>query len=254
LFGQQHLIPNSRCYTISSSMSGSVEEAKKKAAYAAVDEFIKNNQVVGIGSGSTIVYAVERIAQRAKEEKLQLICIPTSFQSIQLITKGGLVLSDLSQHPQIDVAIDGADEVDENLQLIKGGGACQAQEKIVAYNAKTFVVIADYRKDSKQLGEQWKKGVPIEVLSFAYVPVMKKIEQLGGKPILRMAEKKAGPVVTDNGNFIIDADFGIIKDPASLNNELKSIPGIVETGLFINMAVKAFFGKEDGSVSSRSRK
>jgi len=235
-------------------MADKIEEAKKKAAIAAVNEFIKDNQVVGVGSGSTIVYAVERIIERVQKEKLNLICIPTSFQAVQLITKGGLTLGDLSRNPDIDVAIDGADEVDDNLQLIKGGGACQTQEKIVAYNAKTFVVIADSRKESKQLGEKWKKGVSIEVLSLAYVPVQKKIEKLGGKAVLRMAEKKAGPVVTDNGNFIIDADFGVIQDPVSLNAELKNIPGIVETGLFVNMAVKAFFGHEDGSVTTRIKK
>ena len=101
------------------------------------------------------------------------------------------------------------------------------------------------------MGEQWKKGVPLEVIPSAYVPVMKKIEKMGGKPVLRMAKAKAGPVVSDNGNFIIDADFGLIKEPETLELELKMIPGIVETGLFIKMAVKAFFGQEDGSVKAR---
>lgn len=231
-------------------MSG-IEDAKKKAAFAAVNEFIRDNMVVGIGSGSTVVYAVQRIAERVKKENLKLVCIPTSFQSTQLIVENGLILTDLSQHPEIDVDIDGADEVDENLNLIKGGGGCQTQEKIIASNSKSLVVIADFRKDSKVLGEQWKKGVPLEVIPSAYVPVMKKIEKMGGKPVLRMAKAKAGPVVSDNGNFIIDADFGLIKEPETLELELKMIPGIVETGLFIKMAVKAFFGQEDGSVKAR---
>jgi ribose 5-phosphate isomerase A len=228
-----------------------IEIAKKKAGYAAVDEFIKDGMVVGIGSGSTVVYAVERLVQRVKEEKLSVVCIPTSFQSIQLIVEGGLILGDLSRYPVIDVDIDGADEVDANLNLIKGGGACQTQEKIVASNSKILVVIADYRKDSKILGEQWKKGIPIEVIPGAYVPLMKKFAQMGGKPVLRMGKNKAGPVVTDNGNFILDVDFGLIKDPLSLEPKLKMNPGVVETGLFIGMTKKAYFGQADGSVKSR---
>eukprot|EP01111_Echinosteliopsis_oligospora_P011963 TRINITY_DN4056_c0_g1_i2.p1 TRINITY_DN4056_c0_g1~~TRINITY_DN4056_c0_g1_i2.p1 ORF type:complete len:272 (+),score=66.13 TRINITY_DN4056_c0_g1_i2:105-818(+) len=231
----------------------SVEDAKKKAAVQCVnDHIVSSHQVIGIGSGSTIVFAVERIKEKVKEDKLEgLVFIPTSFQSTQLINQAGLKLGDVNQYPVIDVAIDGADEVDEHLNCIKGGGGCQLQEKIVAFYAKKFVVIADYRKDSKQLGDQWKKGVPIEVLPIARVPVMKKIEEMGGKPTLRMAVMKAGPVITDNGNLIVDADFGIIKDPKSINDKLMELPGVVETGLFINMAVKAYFGQSDGSVTSR---
>lgn len=231
----------------------SIEEAKKKAAIAAVDEFIQDNMIVGIGSGSTVVYAVERIAERVKKENLKLVCIPTSFQSTQLIVEHGLILGDLSRYPEIDVDIDGADEVDSRLNLIKGGGGCQTQEKIVASASKKLVIIADYRKDSNILGEQWKKGIPLEVIPLGYVPVMKKIEKLGGKPVLRMAKMKAGPVVSDNGNFIIDADFGLIEQPEILEQKLKTIPGIVETGLFINMAVKAFFGQENGTIKSRAK-
>lgn len=106
----------------------------------------------------------------------------------------------------IDVTIDGADEVDAQLNCIKGGGACQLQEKIVAFASKTFVVIADYRKESTQLGEQWVQGVPIEVIPMAYVPLMHKLRELGGAPVLRMAKHKAGPVVTDNGNFVLDVN------------------------------------------------
>jgi len=237
-----------------STQGASVESAKRKAAYAAVDEFVRDSHVVGIGSGSTVVYAVERLLQRVREEKLNVVCVPTSYQATQLIVSGGLTLSDLSRHPVLDVDIDGADEVDASLNLIKGGGACQTQEKIVASCAKQFVVIADYRKESKKLGEQWKKGVPIEVLPFACIPVSNRIVTLGGRPALRMGQQKAGPVVTDNGNFVIDADFGVIEPGAvsDLNLKLKMIPGVVETGLFVGMACKAFFGQADGSVTTRS--
>ncbi|MHA1776473.1 MAG: ribose 5-phosphate isomerase A [Promethearchaeia archaeon] len=231
--------------------SSNIEEAKKKSGYAAVDEFVQDNMVLGIGSGSTVVYAVERLAQRVKEEKLQVTCIPTSFQSTQLVVEAGLPLGTLSQYPEIDVDIDGADEVDSHLNLIKGGGGCHVQEKIVASNSKKLVIVADFRKESQYLGEQWHKGIPIEVIPFAYVPIQKKIEKLGGKTVLRMAKNKAGPVVTDNGNFILDAEFGIIKDPNTLNKQLKLIPGVVETGFFIGMAVKAYFGQADGTVTTR---
>jgi len=230
-------------------MADPTEQSKKAAGYAAVNEYIKNKMVVGVGSGSTVVYVVERLIQRVKEENLELICIPTSFQAQQLINEGGLRLGSLDKYPEIDVTIDGADEVDCDLNLIKGGGGCQTQEKIVAYNAKKFIVVADYRKESKKLGENWKKGVPLEVIPMSYVPVIKKCQQLGGKPVLRMAgDRKAGPVVSDNGNFILDVDFGVIEDPKSLNEKLLHIAGVVETGIFVDMAEKAYFGERDGSV------
>jgi ribose 5-phosphate isomerase A len=228
-----------------------IEMAKKRAAYVAVDEFVKNGMILGIGSGSTVVYAVERLIERVNSEKLEVVCIPTSFQATQLVVGGGLPLGDFIRFSEIDVAIDGADEVDARLNLIKGGGGCHVQEKIVAANSKQFIVVADFRKDSEFLGEKWDKGIPIEVIPMAYVPVMKRMDKLGGKPRLRMAESKLGPIVSDNGNFILDVNFGVIREPAELDRELTMIAGVVETGLFVNMASKAYFGQEDGSVKSR---
>ncbi|XP_029684409.1 ribose-5-phosphate isomerase [Takifugu rubripes] len=236
------------------SRSGPImaEEAKKLAAYAAVDNHVQNNQAVGVGSGSTIVYAVDRLAERVRQEKLNIVCVPTSFQARQLILQHGLSLSDLDRHPELDVAIDGADEVDARLTLIKGGGGCLTQEKIVAGCAKHFVVIADYRKDSKALGQQWKKGVPIEVIPMAHVPVGRTIvRRFGGVANLRMAVSKAGPVVTDNCNFILDWKFDGARDWTEVNTAIKMIPGVVETGLFVGMADRAYFGMEDGSVQVR---
>ncbi|KAF4791314.1 Ribose-5-phosphate isomerase [Turdus rufiventris] len=230
------------------------EEAKKRAAFAAVDKHVQNNQVLGIGSGSTIVHAVQRLAERVKEENLTIVCIPTSFQARQLILQNGLTLSDLDRNPELDVAIDGADEVDSDLNLIKGGGGCLTQEKIVAGFAKCFIVIADYRKKSDRLGEQWKKGVPIEVIPMAYVPVSRALtKKFGGVVELRMAVNKAGPVVTDNGNFILDWKFDKIHEWHEVNTAIKMIPGVVETGLFIDMAQVVYFGMEDGSVSVREK-
>lgn len=231
-------------------MSDPYAAGKRAAARRAVDDLVRAGMAVGIGSGSTIVFAVERLGERAREEEgFSVRCVPTSFQSRQLIEKcEGLVLSDLDRNPVLDVAIDGADEVDERLNCIKGGGGAHTQEKVVAASAKVFALIADERKKQQVLGTEWKAGVPLEVLSLAYVPVMKKIEAMGGKPVLRMAKAKVGPCVTDNGNFIVDADFGKITDPTALNHKLTMIPGIVDTGLFVGMATVAYFGKADGSV------
>ncbi|MFX0057604.1 MAG: ribose 5-phosphate isomerase A [Candidatus Hodarchaeota archaeon] len=225
-----------------------IELGKKNAAIKAVEENVKEGMILGIGSGSTVVYAVEKIAEMNKKKNLSLKCIPTSFQSYQLIIENGLDLVSLNQYPELDLDIDGADEIDKNLNLIKGGGGCHIQEKIVASSSKKFIVIADFRKKSETLGENWKNGVPIEVIPISYIPVMKKLERLGGKSKLRMAQTKVGPLISDNGNFIIDADFGEIKNPSELNSKLLQIPGIIDTGLFVGMASKAYIGKEDGSV------
>ncbi|XP_060103854.1 ribose-5-phosphate isomerase isoform X2 [Heteronotia binoei] len=207
------------------------EEAKRRAAWAAVDAHVQNNHILGIGSGSTVVHAVNRLATRVKGENLDITCIPTSFQARQLILQNGLTLSDLDRHPELDVAIDGADEVDSDLNLIKGGG-----------------------KKSKSLGEQWKKGIPIEVIPMAYRPVVRTLtKRLGGAAELRMAVSKAGPVVTDNGNFLLDWRFDKVHKWDDVNIAIKMIPGVVETGLFINMAERAYFGMEDGSVSIQEK-
>jgi len=235
----------------------SVEEAKKKAAFAAVDNHVKHNQVVGVGSGSTIVHAVDRLKQRSESEKLNLRCIPTSFQARQLILQAGLCLSDLEQESQVDITIDGCDECDDDLTLIKGGGGCLTQEKIVAAFSKEFVVIADYRKNSSNLGEQWKY-VPIEVVPFAFKQVQTKIQSdLGGEAKLRMAKAKAGPVVTDNGMFILDWFWNTenaSKDWQKINTQLISIPGVLDTGLFVNMAQKVYFGLQNGEVLEKVAK
>jgi ribose 5-phosphate isomerase A len=151
-----------------------IEKGKKNAAIKAVEDNIRKGMILGIGSGSTVVYAVEEIAKINKAENLNLKCIPTSFQSYQLIIDNELELVSLSQYPEIDVDLDGADEIDSNLNLIKGGGGCHVQEKIIASAAKRLVIIADFRKKSGSLGENWKKGIPIEVIPMAYVPVMEK--------------------------------------------------------------------------------
>ena len=225
-----------------------IELGKKNAAIKAVEENIKKDMILGIGSGSTVVYAIEKIGKMNKSENLNLKCIPTSFQSYHLIIENNLHLVSLDQYPEIDLDLDGADEIDKNLNLIKGGGGCLAQEKIVASNSKKLIIIADFRKSSEFLGEKWKKGVPIEVIPMAYVPLIKKLNSFGGISTLRMAKMKAGPLITDNGNFIIDVDFGVIKNPSDLNKKILQIPGVVDTGFFINMTSGAYIGQKDGTI------
>lgn len=207
-----------------------VDRAKRAAARRAVDHYVKDGMAIGVGSGSTIVYAIQRLAERfhgPEKDLHDIVCIPTSFQSRQvchlkcmaldgripslnlalvalpavgqLLSEAGLPLGDLTSYPELDVAIDGADEVDRALNCIKGGGACQTQEKMVAAAARTFVVVADHRKQSECLGREWRKGVPLEVIPEGYRPVLLALEAMGAKPVLRMATAKAGPVVTDNG-------------------------------------------------------
>ncbi|KAH9524978.1 hypothetical protein Btru_000013 [Bulinus truncatus] len=236
-------------HTTIPTMADSSEAGKIAAANKAVDDNIKQGQVVGIGSGTTIVFAVKRIAERNKKENLNLICIPTSFQARQLINDHGLALGSLETSPDIDVAIDGADEVDSEINLIKGGGGCLMQEKIIASCAKELFIIADTRKNSQVLGTTWKKGVPIEVLPMAYRPVQLKIMQLlGGKALLRMASQKAGPVVTDNGNFLIDWQFEGEQNWHEVDRVLHQVPGVIETGLFLNMTKTVYFGTTDGQL------
>lgn len=231
-------------------MSSLIETAKKAAAYRAVDENLPPQvNVVGVGSGSTVVYVAERLGQLAN--KSEFVCIPTGFQLKQLIIDNGLTLATIEQFPTVDIAFDGADECDEQLNLIKGGGACLFQEKLVAGAAEKFVVVADFRKKSKELGTEWTKGVPIEIVPNSYAKVTLDLQRLGAKSVVlrQGGSAKAGPVITDNNNFLLDADFGAIEDPQALHLKIKALVGVVETGLFTSMAKKAYFGEESGEVS-----
>jgi len=234
----------------------SIEQSKKLAAYAAVDRHVKpEHRIIGIGSGSTVPYVVERISQQGLELNKDRIFIPSGFQSKQLIVEAGLVLGDVDQHPTIDVTLDGADQVDHQLNCIKGGGACQLREKVLAEAANTFILVADYRKNVQYLGINRTQGVPIEVVPFAYAKVLQDLHQSLGSPkaTLRIGVMKAGPVVTDNGNFVIDAPFDREKmiDPNVIVSQIKMLTGVVEVGLFCHMAKAAYFGNEDGSVTVR---
>ena len=241
-----------------------IDLCKANAAKAAVNDNILADCVIGIGSGSTISYVVEHIKKVCHDKKLLVSCIPTSYQAKQLLYDYGLPVAELDGNPMIDVTIDGADEVDDNFVAIKGGGACLAQEKVVAFAAKKFVVVADYRKQSKRLGDNWTKGIPIEVLPMASQTVRhyisNKLQVDLNDLTVRIAKEKAGPVITDNGNFVIDwrldqAKWGHFTstDWLSWSNQVKLIPGVVETGIFAEMITEAYFGKDDGTVVKRVR-
>jgi len=216
------------------------EAAKRKAALAAV-KHVKDGFVVGLGSGSTAAYAIEALGERIKREKLSLLAVPTSYQAFLLAVKCGIAVTTLDEHPVIDVTIDGADQIDAKLNLIKGMGAALAREKIVASASKMNIIIADESKKVAVLGEKGHP-VPVEVLPFAITTVKRRIEAVGGKAVLREGKGKLGPVITDNGNAIIDASFGPIDNVAELEKKLKMIPGVVETGLFIGLADIAYVG------------
>jgi len=221
-----------------------IEKAKKNAALEAV-KHVKDGFIVGLGSGSTAAYAIEEIGKRIKHEALRVLGVPTSYQALLLAVKHRIQITTLEEHPTLDLTIDGADQIDEELNLIKGMGGALAREKIVAFASKKLVIVADENKKVKVLGEN-NHPVPIEVLPFAVPVLMRKIKEIGGKPTLREGIKKVGPVITDNGNVIIDADFGLIPKPSELERKLKKLPGVVETGLFVKMANLVYVGKRSG--------
>jgi len=220
-----------------------VEKAKKNAALEAV-KHVKDDFVIGLGSGSTVAYAIEEIGNRTKREGLRVLGVPTSYQAFMSAVEREIPITTLEEHPVLDLTIDGADQIDEELNLIKGMGGALTREKIVANASKELIIVADENKKVKVLGEN-NHPVPIEVIPFAAKPVMRKIKEMGGTPVLRESRGKVGPVITDNGNVIIDADFGLLQNPTELELKLKSIPGIVETGLFIKMADVVYIGKPD---------
>jgi len=218
-----------------------VEKAKKNAALEAV-KHVKDNSLIGLGSGSTAAYAIEEIGNRIKRENLRVFVVPTSYQALMLAIEHGIPITTLEEHPVLDLTIDGADQIDNETNLIKGMGGALTREKVVASASKKLVIVADESKKVEVLGEN-NHPVPLEVLPFAVSPLKLKIEKIGGKPAIREGVKKVGPVITDNGNLILDVNFGLIHKPAELEHELKSLPGVVETGLFIKMADIIYLGK-----------
>lgn len=208
-------------------------DALKHAAAAAALDLIPSHVVLGLGSGSTLAFFLALLGERVRAGALQVVGVPTSYQTRLFARQHGIPIQDAIDVDHIDVAIDGADEVDPSGNLIKGAGGAHVLEKLVAACADRFVVIADESKLVQTLGERFP--VPVEVIAPAVPFVLRRLQELGGTPTLRNGVKKLGPVVSDLGNLIIDVHFGPIQDAAWLNHELNSIPGMVGHGLFLNM-------------------
>jgi len=229
-------------------------QMKKAVAQSAVDQ-IQNGMILGLGSGSTAALMIEALAVKIKSGEIKdVVGVTTSFQGEVLASELGIPLKSLSSVSEIDLAIDGADEVDPRFQLIKGGGACHVQEKLVAALARKFIVVVDSTKLVDKLNLDFK--LPVEVIPSAWKQVQKTLKTFGGKGELRMAKKKAGPIVTDQGNLILDLTFinGIDK-PEFLENQINNIPGVLENGLFVNMTDEVLVGKvENDEVGVESLK
>ncbi len=210
-----------------------MDDKKSVGVYAA--SLVKDGDVVGLGTGSTTAFTIIELGRRIKEEGISIYGIPTSFQAKLLAVESNIPITTLDEH-DIDIAIDGADEVDPELCLLKGRGGALLQEKIIDYNADRFVVVCEERKLVEKLGKLFP--VTIEVFPFAYRKVFEKLSTFGS-PILRNAAKKDGPEMTDNGNFIIDL-FTSVEKPKSMENELNDIPGIFENGIFTSKCEVVF--------------
>lgn len=202
--------------------------------------YIKDGMTVGLGSGSTVNWMLKKLGERV-QEGLTMKGIPTSTKTEKLAKAYGIPLTSFAEIDRIDLAIDGADEVDENLNLIKGGGGSLLREKIVDARAKQLLIIVD---ESKQVTRLGKFPLPIEVVPFGWEMVAKEIANLGGKPQLRKLGNDI--FVSDNGNYILDCAFNEIDRPGQLHNQLKALTGVVETGLFINMADQVITATENG--------
>ncbi len=217
---------------------------KEIVAKAAIEE-VKSEMIVGLGSGSTAALMIKSLAAEIHSGKLKNIKgVPTSFQSEVLALELNIPLIDLASVSQIDIAIDGADEVDPDFQLIKGGGACHVREKLVASKANQLLIVVDETKMVQNLNKAFP--LPVEVLPNSWKQVKDIILDMGGHSTLRMAMKKAGPIVTDQGNLILDVFFDSgIRDPKDIEMRINNIPGVLENGLFVDLTDKVLVGQID---------
>lgn len=223
-------------------------DQEKQAAAQASLRFVREGNIVGLGTGSTAAYAVRFLAERV-QAGLKIRGIPTSTHTKELAAGLGIPLATLDECPQIDVTIDGADEIDPELRLIKGGGGALLREKVVASASRQLVIIADSTKQVSMLG---RFPLPVEVIPFARTVVTKKISALGASVSLR-TDSAGNPFITDEGHHILDCNFGQIPDPPALARELNAVPGVVEHGLFIGMADVVLIAKGDQVQELRRR-
>lgn len=239
-------------------MGISKDEQKVLAATTAVDTLIAEGKIfsgmkIGLGTGSTAMPAVKRLSERIADGTLKDVkAVVTSFQTQLACEEYGIpvyTLNDKAIEGHLDLAIDGADEIDQKNNLIKGGGAAHLREKIVEYNAGFLAIVADGSKDVDTFGTKFP--LPVEIIADARVPVIKALENLGATCTVREGVKKAGPVITDNGNMIVDCVWKSPVDPAEMEDKIDAITGVVECGFFTKNKPVAFIAKEDGSVVRR---
>ncbi|MFO7677573.1 MAG: ribose-5-phosphate isomerase RpiA [Thermoplasmatota archaeon] len=220
------------------------EEMKKRAAEKAI-EYIEDGMIIGLGTGSTVEYALQSLSEKIKQG-LKIQGVPTSLRTKKSAKAYDIPLIDFDENSvDIDVTIDGADEVDSNLSLIKGGGGALTREKIIAYHSKKLIIIIDETKIAKRLGVHF--SLPVEVTKFGWRATMKTLKELGCTAELRTIT--GGPYITDNQNYIIDCDFGRIDEPEVLEKEINMIPGVVENGLFIDLASEVIVGSKQGIMT-----
>jgi len=215
------------------------DAAKRRAGERAV-EAVDDGDLVGLGTGSTAAHAVRALGRRV-DAGLDVRGVPTSFQARELAREVGVPLVGLDEVAALDVAIDGADQV-SGFDAVKGGGAAHAREKVVDAAADRFLLVVDATKEATALAHP----VPVEVLPDARTAAAAAVEGLGGDPALRRADRKDGPVVTDNGNLVLDCDFGTVEDPPGLAADLDGVPGVVAHGLFVDLADAVCVGTADG--------
>lgn len=215
---------------------------KEKAAREAV-KYIEDDMVVGLGSGSTATIAIRLIGEMVQQAGMKIVGIPTSKESESIGRSAGIPIGELKAHTSIDITIDGADEVDPDLNLTKGLGGALVREKIVAASTNVEIIVVDESKIVERLGQ--KSPIPVEIIKFSHEATMHKLEKLGCTPQLRL--KDGDRFVTDNGNYIADCRFVIIDDPKKLDMDINLIPGVVDNGLFIGLADKVIVASKSGT-------
>lgn len=222
-------------------MSEDKRRSKKEKAADTASSLIQDGMIVGLGTGSAAEFAIRKIGARIKDERIEVLGVPTSLRAEMIAIECGIPLTSLSEHSSLDICIDGADQVDAHLNLIKGGWGSHTREKIVSYAAKRLVICLEEEK----VVELLDKPVPLEVLPYAVKIVEKQVKELGGIPVLRRDGRRGGYFITEHGNLIIDADFGVIRNPREMSIALSSVVGSIEHGIFTN-ASEVYVGHEKG--------
>ena len=220
-------------------------EEKRLAAEAAINH-VSDGMCLGVGTGSTVELFIDLLVEKVAAENISITTVPSSYATELRLHDAGITTLPLGRVTSLACAVDGADEVDTKLALIKGGGAALLREKILAAAAQQLIIIVDSAKLVDKLGT--RMPVPVEILPDALALTMDRIQQLGGSPMLRQADRKAGPIITDNGNFILDVTFPQIPNPARLEERLNAIPGVLENGLFPTYADVVYVGKGKGAT------